>query len=296
MSAMPSLSVVVASVNGLPYVARCLEALPTDDPAVEVIVPDWTDAPTRQLIRERWPETTLVSFDEPMAVPELRAAGIARARAPRVAVIEDHCVTPPGWADRMVAAHDRGHAVVGGPVRNGATGRLRDWAAFFCEYSAHMEPMPEGEVDSLVGMNVSYDREALAAIADLLDEGRWETWLHPRLRERGFALYCDPSVVIEHVRDFGFREFASQRYHYARSHAGMRNPELGLLRLVYLAGSPLIVPLMAWRIAAGVLRKRRNRARLAASFPLILVYLAVWAFGEAVGYAAGGGRSLLRVR
>jgi hypothetical protein len=28
----------------------------------------------------------------------------------------------------------------------------------------------------------------------------------------------------------------------------------------------------------------------------VLVYLAVWSFGEAVGYAFGGGRSLLRVK
>ena len=295
-TAGPPLSVVVASVNGRPYIERCLEALDGEDADIEVIVPDWTDAATRDVVRRRWPEIRLISFDAPKAVPELRAAGIASARAPRVAVIEDHCVAPQGWASRVVAAHNRGHAVVGGPVRNGATRRIRDWAAFFCEYSAHMEPMPEGEVASLVGMNVSYDRRALVAIADLLEEGRWETWLHPRLRERGFALYCDPALAIEHVRDFDFRVFAAQRYHYARSHAGMRNPELGKLRILYFLGSPLIVPLSASRIIASVLSKRRHRTRLVAAFPLVLVYLTIWAFGEAVGYALGGGRSIMKVR
>ena len=33
-----------------------------------------------------------------------------------------------------------------------------------------------------------------------------------------------------------------------------------------------------------------------AATPLILLYLATWAAGEAVGYALGGGRSLLKVR
>ena len=114
----PELSVVVASVNGMPYLGACLDALERNAPAAEVIVADWTDEKTRQVVEERFPDVRLLSFDEPMAVPELRAAGIFAARAPYVAVIEDHCNVTPGWADRIVAAHRAGHAVVGGPVRN----------------------------------------------------------------------------------------------------------------------------------------------------------------------------------
>jgi hypothetical protein len=292
----PGLSVVIASVNGFPYLGRCLDSLERRAPDAEVIVADWTDPDTRRQVSERWPRVKLLSFDEPMAVPELRAAGIAQARAPYVAVIEDHCVVRDGWAGRISAAHGRGHSVVGGAVRNGATRRLRDWAAFFCEYSEHMEPLAEGPTTSLTGMNVSYDRKALATMSELLDEGRWETWLHPHLLEHGVGLYADGDMALEHVKDFGFREFVSQRYHYARSHAGMRNTELGAKRAIYVLGSPALIPLLYARIARNVFGKRRHRARFLAATPLVLVYLAVWSFGEAVGYAFGGGRSLLRVR
>lgn len=290
------LSVVIASVNGFPYLERCLDSLERRAPGAEVIVADWTDRDTRRRVSERWPSVRLLSFDEPMAVPELRAAGIAQARAPYVAVIEDHCVVRDGWAGRICAAHRRGHSVVGGAVRNGATRRLRDWAAFFCEYSEHMEPLPEGPTRSLTGMNVSYDRRAIETMAPLLDEGRWETWLHPHLLDRGIDLYAEADMALDHVKDFDFREFVSQRYHYARSHAGMRNRELGLKRPIYVLGSPALVPLLYARIARNVLRKRRHRARFLAATPLVLVYLAVWSYGEAVGYAFGGGRSLLRVK
>lgn len=291
----PELSVVVASVNGLPYLAHCLDALARNCPQAEVIVADWTDAETRSVVAERWPGVSLLSFEEPMAVPELRAAGVFASNAPFVAMIEDHCVVTPGWAERLLATHRLGYAVVGGPVRNGATHRVRDWAAFLCEYSAFVEPAAGGVVDDLPGMNVSYDRAALEAVDDLLREGRWEFHLHPRLRERGFAFYCDPAAVIEHVKDFGIREFVSQRYHYARSHAGSRNAELGRRRLLYLCGSPAIVPLFLYRIARDV-RPRRSLRQLILASPLIVLYAAVWAVGEAVGYAFGGGRSLLRVR
>jgi hypothetical protein len=292
----PELAVVVASVNGSPYLDACLDALSEHCPGVEVIVADATDERTRERVRTRWPSVRLLSYDEPMTVPELRAAGVFASSAPCVALIEDHCVVGDGWRERIVEAHRAGRPVVGGSVRNAADERIRDWAAFFCEYSEFLEPMPTGRVDALPGMNVSYDRGAVETIRDLLREGRWETWLHAHLRRNGFELYAAPGLTIDHVKDFGFREFVSQRYHYARSYAGMRNPELGRKRLAYAVGSPLLVPVLYRRIARNVLRRPGHRRTLALTTPLLLVYLGVWSLGEAIGYAFGGGRSLLRVR
>lgn len=292
----PELSVVVASVNGFPYLGACLESLEQHCPAAEVIVADWTDEQTRQQVRDRWPTVKLLSFDQPMAVPELRAAGIFAAEAPYVALIEDHCVVRNGWAERLLDAHRRGVPVAGGPIENVMRRRVRDWAAFFCEYSAYMAPEPQGEVADLPGMNVSYDRRALEAIDDLLREGRWESWLHPRLRERGFAFWSDPEATLGHAKEFGFGEFCSQRYHYSRSYAGTRNADLGWKRVLYAIGSPALVPLVYTRIARNVLARRRHRRELAVATPLILLYTAVWAFGESVGYTFGGGRSILKVR
>lgn len=292
----PQLSVVVASVNGLPYLAECLTALETHAPDAEVVVADWTDDETREAVQRRWPRVRLLSFDEPKTVPELRAAGIAAATGPYVAVIEDHCNVRDGWAERILEIHRAGRPVVGGPVHNAATARIRDWAAFFCEYSASMAPAPVGEVGSLVGMNVSYDRRALAAMQPLLEEGRWESDLHPHLQRSGLPLFADHAVALDHAKDFGFREFVSQRYHYSRSYAGMRLESLGARRWVHLIGSPLLVPVLYARIARNVLRRKVHRQELAKATPLILLYLVVWSFGEAVGYAFGGGRSLLKVR
>src|SRR5262249_50969578 len=43
----PGLSVVIASVNGMPYLAKCLDALAERCPEAEVVVADWTDEATR---------------------------------------------------------------------------------------------------------------------------------------------------------------------------------------------------------------------------------------------------------
>jgi glycosyltransferase involved in cell wall biosynthesis len=292
----PELSVVVASVNGFPYLGACLDSLRDRCPRAQVIVADCTDAATRQRVRDGWPFVTLLAFTEPTSVPALRAAGIFEATSPCVAVIEDHCVILAGWQAALLAAQEAGHRVVGGPIRNGLQARLRDWPAFLFEYSAFIEPVERGLATDLPGMNVCYDRDAVEAIDDLLREGRWESWLHRRLRERGFDLFCEPNAVIEHEMDFGVREFVAQRFHYSRAHADMRNPELGWRRVVYFCGSPLLVPLLYWRVARNVFRKRQHRVEFVLGSPLLLLYVAVTAVGEAVGYALGGGRSLLRVR
>jgi glycosyltransferase involved in cell wall biosynthesis len=292
----PELSVVVASVNGLPYVDNCLASLADHCPHAEVVVADSTDDRTREELARRWPDVKLLTFSEPRTVPELRAAGIFAASAPYVAVIEDHCLIRNGWARDIVEAHRAGASVVGGPIRNAAP-RIRDWAAFLFEYSGYLEPAAEGATLDLPGMNVSYDERAIGAIDDLLRAGKWESWLHERLLARGFVLYRKPSAVIEHAKDFGIREFSSQRFHYARAYAAMRGADLGgPKRLVYALGSPAIVPLLLARVARNVFGRKTARGRFAVSLPLLLLYCSITAIGEAAGYLAGDGGSLLRVR
>ena len=206
------------------------------------------------------------------------------------------CIVRAGWADGLLRWHAEGKRVVGGPIANAVHRRIRDRAAFYCEYNGFLLPVASGPSPDLPGMNVSYARDAIAAMQDLLDEGRWETMLHPRLRERGFTFWIDPELVIDHAKDFGFREFASQRYHYARSYAGERGASLGSRRIAYALGAPLLPLLLFRRILGNVRRSDEDPRGFTTSAPLIVVYLVVWAFGEVVGYLFGGGRSLLRIR
>ena len=107
---------------------------------------------------------------------------------------------------------------------------------------------------------------------DLLREGRWESWLHARLRERGFELFCEPDAVVEHEKDFGVGEFIAQRFHYARSYAGMRNPELGsatrrlLLRLAAAYPAALLAcRAQRFRASAGIGRSSCSGRRCSCS-------------------------------
>src|SRR5262245_19850130 len=158
----------------------------------------------------------------------------ARASGESVAVIEDHVLVPEGWARQLLQAQARGEDVVGGAVENAATERLVDWAAFLCEYSHLLPPLPDGPSDWLTGNNTVYRRTLLERYRAVTEQGRWENVLHDRMRDDGVTLYCRPATRVGHKKHYTVWEYLSQRYLYSRSYAGARVAGTGLpKRLAY---------------------------------------------------------------
>ncbi|MCI0398180.1 MAG: glycosyltransferase [Chloroflexi bacterium] len=295
----PTLSIVIASLNGRPYIDACLAALARQqgDMAAEVIVAECVGTTVTDFVRAEYPAVRLIAFDERKSVPELRAAGILAARGEIIAITEDHCIPAGDWYLSLVAAHRQypGPAI-GGAVDNAATDRLIDWAVFFCEYSNFISPVPAGAVHDLPGPNVSYKRAALDTMRDMIAKGYWENFLHQRLESAGHQLWSDPTVKVWHKKHFRFGDFFAERFHYGRWYAGTRNEFTSLpKRLFYLAFSPLLPPLIMTRIARRVWSRGRHYRDFLKALPLILVFMAAWAAGEFTGYATGPGSSVLEL-
>lgn len=294
----PKISVVIASVNGPSYVGACLDSLEkqTLRDQAEVIVADCHGDGVTELIRRSYPDVRLLSFRERKSIPELRAIGMKNSRGEIIAVTEDHCLADSRWYERILAAHQAQRGAVGGAVENASVERLVDWAVYFCEYNAYMNPVPAGEVGDIPGNNASYKREFLGHWGDMLDGGFWESFLHQRLQEKGVRLFSDPAIVVYHKKSFGFGEFMSQRYHYARSYAGMRVKGASLpIRLCYAGFCSLLPALLVARIGARVWSKKRFRGKFLQALPLLLIFSLSWAFGEFWGYLLGPGESLKKV-
>src|SRR5713226_10777479 len=297
--AHPKISVVIASVNGPNCTDECLEALEkqTLKGQAEVIVVDCCGDGVAQLIRQKYPQTRLIRFAERKTIPELRAIGMKNARGDIIVITEDHCLAEPHWYERMLAAHQEHYGAIGGAVENDVSiKRVVDWAVYFCEYSKYLNPVPAGEVADIPGNNTSYRREFLDYLGGALETGLWENFLNAKLQEHGVKLFSDPSIVVYHRKCFGFRYFLSQRYHYARSFAGMRTKGASLWRrLVFAAFSPLLPALLIGRIGWRVLTKRRHLGRFFQALPFLAVFTLSWAVGEFVGYLFGAGESLMKV-
>lgn len=294
-----ALSVVVPSVNGIDDLSATLSALEAQrrDVSLEVLVVDRLGASVRDEVRRRFPEVRVIDVTPETTIPDMRAAAFRAATAPSVAVIEDHVIVPDGWAKALLAAQSASTPVVGGSVENAATGSLVDWAAFLCEYSHCIPPMPAGRVEWLTGNNIVYPRELLEKYRSVTESGGWENRLHDAFRNDGIPLTCHPEIVIGHKMHYSFGLYMSQRYIYARSYAGARVQGASFAkRLVMGAASFALPPLLYWRTISRIRAKGRHRAELVRSLPLLALFVVAWAAGEVVGYLAGPGNSLSKVR
>lgn len=300
LSVSPLISVVIASVNGMPWIGECLTALTQQrgNISYEILVVDRCGEETRQQIRRRFAQSKvrLIPTEGSPSIPKLRAIGMAAAQGRLIGILEDHCNVPPVWFEAIARAHEAGHQAIGSGVENGATGRLVDWAVFFCEYSRFMPPVPAGIVREIPGNCAVYHRQALERAGPELKEELWESFLHRRLREEGVAFFCDPAMTVTHKKEFGFGYFMSQRYHYSRSFAAMRTAQESFMRrVIYVCATPALPFLLFWRMARCIWQKQRRRKEFVFATPIIGTFLVSWAWGEAVGALFGAGDSLERV-
>ncbi len=293
----PALSVVIPSVNGWGDLEGCLAAIGRERETtdLEVLVVERCGAAVRERIAACFPWAVVLPVGPEVTIPGMRALAFDHATAPSVAVIEDHVLVPTGWAHALLLAR-RDAQVVGGGVRNAATGTLLDWAAFLCEYSHLLPPLPAGPSLWVTGNNTVYDRSLLVSYRNIVQARRWENYLHDTLRDAGVALVSHPEIVVDHRKHYTFGEYFSQRYLYARSYAGARVAEAPLLRrLAYGAAAFALPPLLLWRTVSRTLRKEVPRQLVWRTVPLTALFVVAWGAGEVIGYWFGAGDSLRKV-
>jgi glycosyltransferase involved in cell wall biosynthesis len=298
LSPPPVLSVVIASVNGWDVLGPTLDALdaqPERD-RMEVVVVDAVGGETREHLRLRAPKVELIETNDRPGIPVLRYRGVQKSRGELVAILEDHGRVGKKWARALIDAHrDSPYGAIGGAVENGSNG-LVNWAAFFCEYTPYMAPVVEGENPDLPGNNIAYKRPHLMRHAGELERGRWESWINDKLRADGVRIATTNEAVVYHIKPFHLGHFLVQRFHFARSYAGMRRVDQSWpKRIIYGIGSLALPAILILRVTRTALAKRRHLGRFVASLPLIALFLTVGAYGEMIGYLCGPGSSLGRV-
>jgi len=294
----PELSVLIPSVNELDDLIGCLKALEQQKGVIlEILVIDRLGEKVRSAVQQRFPKVIVIPTAGDTTIPDMRALGFRHAQAAAVAVIEDHVIVPPGWARQLLDALSDGNSVVGGSIENAATETLLDWAAFLCEYSACLPPLPAGEAAWLPGNNVVYPRQLVDKYRSVLEEGKWENHFHDAMRADGIKLICRPEIIVGHKKHYTFGEYLSQRYLYARSYAGARVREASSMkRLIYGAAAFILPPLLFYRTVSTVFAKRRHLGYLVVSLPLLGIFVTSWGVGEIVGYWFGDGGALSKVR
>jgi hypothetical protein len=298
-----TISVIVTIVECGRSLEFCLRALrdQVDPPALEILVP-WDDSvPEVAALASAFPSVrflpmghvaTAADPHRPRGQHELfdrrRSAGLAAASGDIVAMIEDRGVPTPEWARTVARLHaELPHAVIGGAVENGID-RLPNWAVYYCDFTRYQRPLEAGPAHWVTDVNVSYKRSAIERTEPLWRHRYHETVVHDALAQAGETLYLTPELVVEQMRnrvDWG--TLLRERLDWGRLFAYTRMRDSGpLKRVAYLAAAPLI-PAVVLARQARLHRRKGSFRRYAAAAPAVALLLAVWALGEAVGYATG---------
>jgi len=302
----PVLSVVVAIVSdttGPPdacHLDPCLAALigQKNAPSMEIIVAHLPSVEGLTRVRERYPQVRFQEADNLRmytGLPgsrehhdEIRARGLALARGSIIALIEDHGVACEDWSARLLEAHGKGFAAVGGAIENGIDKPL-NWAVYFCDFLRYQRPLPEGESAIASDANVSYKRAALEKIQPVWAEVFHEHSVNAALRAQGERLALVPdAAVYQHRLNLKLGPAMKERFVWGRSYAATR---AGLSsagrRLFYAIFSPLLPVLMLARMTLMAWQKRRTFGAFIKGVPLTALLIVSWSCGELIGYLTG---------
>ncbi|MDQ3255804.1 MAG: glycosyltransferase [Acidobacteriota bacterium] len=277
---------------------ECLRALEDQrgDFDAEIIVVSCCGNSTSEHIKRNFPRVKLIQLSERLGIPQLRAVGMSHATGDIIAITEDCCIPCENWFEEIIKAHRSGYDAVGGPIENGSTNRILNWAVYLCEYSYMMLPITYSEVSSIAGNNSSYKRETLDMVDESIKRDYWEFFLHQELRKLDVKFLTVPAIVVVKKKEFTFLYFLTQRFHFSRSFAGMRSRLISPSRRAISAlFSPALPFLMTWRIAQQVFQKKRYYKEFLLSLPLLAIFMVSYAAGEFTGYVFGSGKSLEKV-
>lgn len=229
----------------------------------------------------------------PRSMAQGYAGGIRQARAPLVALTEDHSFPAPHWAERLVAAHQANHAVVAPAVRNGNPNSAVSWANFLIDYGEWADPVPAATRDFLPGHNSVYRKSVLTPYMAKLEE--WfeaEVVLHWELRRQGYSLWLESSTYTRHYNFALWSPFLGSHWHSGRIFAAERAASWNWARrIAYALAAPLIPFVRFVRVRRAVQRMRFGPGVRARIYAAIVAGLAVDGLSQAIGYVAGAGKA-----
>lgn len=287
--ASPRVSVIVPSYNAAATIATSLTALErqTSSDFEVVVVDSGTDA-AATLVASYFPWVRLVRREERTFAGHARNLGIDVVDGELLAFTDADCAAAPDWIERIVAAHEREHPVIGGVVANGNPESWAGWAYYLTEFHHWMPGSPEGFVDDVPGCCWSMKRSAYRRWGPFLEETYCsDSSFHWRMERDDLHPYLDPAILVEHLNPTSLREVLGHEVRHGRSFARVRATDRhwGRLHAAFRAlGAPLLPGLLLSRMAIGLGRRRGPLGRLALAGPLVAAAVTAWSWGELQGY------------
>lgn len=235
----------------------------------------------------------VVEVGEINSLGPVEAEGFREAHGVAVVYVEEHSFPEPGWAEALIEAHAGPWAAVGPAMTNANPRTMVSWSCFLLDFGQWVVPGEPGPAAMLASHQTSYKRAPLMEYGSRLGElMETEVALQADLLANGHQLYFEPAASTDHVNVSRLRDLLVVQYYSYRAFAARRAAQGAWSwgrRLAYIAGSPLIPVVRAYRVLGHIRRGGLTGRLVPRIFPSLMIALTSAAAGEVVGYAFGAG-------
>jgi hypothetical protein len=298
--ALPAISAIVNVPDTYESVRRTMECMKSQTAAgkmeIVIVTPSYRQLELDESEMTCFHSWQVVEFQEDKSHSAGYVAGIRQARAPIIALTEDHSFPDENWAELLIAAHREPCAAVGPSMCNGNPEKFLSRVDYYHAYSEWTHPVTSGPVRHLPGHNCSYKRDILLGLDSKLEVlMEAESVLHRHLTAQGYRLLLESKTCTAHNNFTSWSAWILLRYHIGRQFAAAWASEWSWpRRLLFLAASPLIPWVRLWRIQRRIRRGQRC-ITLAGLLPVLFLGLLLEWLGQARGFVAGSGGSREKV-
>lgn len=287
----PELSVILVVGGERERAAAALRSL-LEQSAIdrmEILLFDLGPEDCRALPGSEHPRVRITRYGPESLLGDARANGVRTAKAPVVALMEEHCVAQPGWAEAMILAHQGPWAAVGGQFTCANPNSGSSDKTFRMTYGAYIhQEEHRGPATFVAGQNSAFKRDVLLHYDNQLEAMMMaDLVLQWKMMEDGHRLFYEPAAKMAHRNENGVGRLCVGIYYWNWCFANARAQvfEWGVARKALRI---TLAPLIPWvRLARTTLlvsrRGRRHFMQLLRDIPAILLIGHCSAAGQVAG-------------
>lgn len=239
----PEVTIVVPAYRGRATILTCLGSI--QKAAVgwrcEIIVVESSGDGAAELVREQFPEVTVIASPIRLSAGKARNEGLARARGRWVLCVDQDCLVPLDWVHRLVGLLQQpGTGGAGGSIAVANPANLSGWCVYFLEFLNHFPSRAAVQNDNfLIGANSAWHSEVVSKVRFPDQTLGEDLLLSEEVRRMGLAVRYDPQITVRHHNREGWSEFV--RYCRAMGMAAaVDQSQLGGKAVAILRRMPLL--------------------------------------------------------
>jgi GT2 family glycosyltransferase len=243
---------------------------------------------TPAIIRQRFPQVTLITRPQQTYPGTARNLGIQQAQGAIMVFLDSDCLPAADWLARMVAAHKLGYAIVGGAVLNGTPHSRVGWAGYISEFR---EYLPQGQtrpVTHIPTCNISYKVDIFSRYGGFPNEyyPQEDLLFNWTLVKHGERILFAPDIQVTHINRTRLGAYLAHQHRIGQVTAQVLRrtdlPGAWLARRhsLALAALPLLMVVKFIRTLLVFLKWRTAAVwGQPAAWLLVALGLGYWAFG-----------------